>query len=99
MTKNDTLPINIVFKLTPENLEIKENNITISTIALKSFFKTITQDDSYKETRYKEIQDNEKLDLVYHDKNLSIKLMLLEINTNKNDSFDHIRVKLLYKRH
>lgn len=93
------LPINTVFTLTPENLEIKEKNITISTIALKSFFKTITQDESLRRTRYKEIQDDEKLDLLYHDKNISIKLMLLEINTDNNESFEHIRAKVLYKRH
>ena len=93
------LPTNTVFTLSPESLEIEENNITISKISLEAFFKTLKEDETLKHVRYEEIKDDEKLDFIYHDKNISVKLMLLEISTDNNKSFEHIRAKVLYKRH
>ena len=92
------LEIDTMFTLTPETLEIKENNITIANIALKTFFTTIVNDEALKLSPYEEVQDKDKLNFTYHDNNVSIKLYILEISTDQNTTYEHIRTKVLYKR-
>ncbi len=90
-----------VFELNREKLEIKEHNKTISTIPLSNFFKDIFEDKSLRNLRFKSdinAKEYEKLNFIHKDENVSIKLMILDMFADRNNSIQNIRAKVLYKR-
>ncbi len=96
ISKTDT-----TFRLNRESLEIKERNITITNISLSDFFKEILTDEKLKSFSYKanlEMQDFEKLNFDYEDKNVSIKILIYDMFTDQNGTIENIHAKVLYKR-
>ncbi len=89
--------IDTVFKLTEDNLEIKEHNTSIAKIEMKKFYKKILSNKKLREDSYSK-QDYKELELKYSDKNVSIKIVIQDISVDSNRSINYIRMIVLYKR-
>ena len=89
------------FELDDEKVMIKERNITIATIPLKEFYKEILTTPNLQQSRYEvatEIKDYSKLNYEYSDKNVSVKIMIFDMFTNRDREIENIHAKVLYKR-
>ncbi|HIP02911.1 MAG TPA: DUF4153 domain-containing protein [Campylobacterales bacterium] len=98
---NKISKIDTTFRLTTENLEIKEANITIANIPLVNFYKEILTDAELKSFRYEpylEMKDFEKLNFDYKDENVSVKILIFDIHRDQNSTIENIYAKILYKR-
>ncbi len=93
-TLNDEIKaIETTFLLNKEWLIIKEKKREIAKIELKEFF-----DNIIKNSRYDGTIDSEKMQFLYHDSNVSIKLMIDNLFIDRENGYDNIHARILYKR-
>jgi len=92
ISKNDTTMI-----LDDKKLEIKEHNKTVANISLKNYFDELLSDINIRKIGDKKL-NNDKLTFTHYDKNVSIKILFLDMLGDKNNTLTHIRAKVLYKR-
>jgi len=93
--------INTSFRLDNKALTIQENNHTIATIPLESFYKKVSEDEALQNSYAVERVDNnwsKKLDIPFENENVKVKVQFYEIQSDDNGSSFNAYAQVLYKR-
>ena len=102
ISKNRITQIDTEFNFTPEHLIVQEANTILAKIPLKGFLQSIIANKELQGSPYRpkeSYKESEKLNYIYSDKNISLKLLIYNLTAEQNGTIENMRATLLYKRH
>ena len=95
-----TMPKELEFHFIKNDLEIKEKDTIISNIDLSNFYKKIINDNELRALRYNsdfDTKTDEKLNFVYQDENISVKILFYYIHISLKNEINHVQATVLYR--